>query len=248
MSKRSRSETPPRLKLRSCVKQNPFEDAIERYKRVQYELREASVKVAHLQKQLDKMKQQNEYVEAENRRLRRQRDESRYEFGEIAAKLKRQDQTDDRLRATESEVAKQTELLARANGENRTLRSSLVSLKNKSLKERSEHSEQNQQLRSRIRSLVYAHTEAFCTLLEIDIDSDMHNNESQAATSATETVQDVFSQRESSAERATGSERPADGRPAPTTDVADKVQTAEEAVTRDHHSASESESISESEQ
>ena len=192
-----------------------------------------------MQKQLAKMKKQNEYVEAENRRLRRQRDEARSEFEEIAAKLKRKHQRDDQLRETESELARQTELLTKATGENRALRPSLISLKNRSLKERSEHDEQDQQLRSRIRSLVYAHTEAFCTLLEIDVDSDiMHNNnQSEAATSATETVQDVASQRECSAERATGSERPAD-----------KVQTAGEAVTRDHHNASESESISGSEQ
>ncbi len=100
MSKRSRSETPPRLKLRSCVKQDPFEHAIESYKRVQYELREASVKVAYLQKQLEKSKQQSEDAVTDNRRLRRQRDEARYEFGEIAAKLKRQDQRDDQLKET----------------------------------------------------------------------------------------------------------------------------------------------------
>ena len=113
------------------------------YKRVQYELSEASGKVTVLQKQLGRMKQQNEDVETDNRRLRRQRDEARCEVGEMAAKLKRQDQRDDRLRETESELEKQMELLAHATGENRTLRSSLVSLKNKGLKERSEHSEQN---------------------------------------------------------------------------------------------------------
>ncbi len=56
---------------------------MESYKRVQYALREALVKVTYLQNQLDKMKKQNEYVEAENRRLRRQRDEARSEFEEI---------------------------------------------------------------------------------------------------------------------------------------------------------------------
>ena len=78
------------------------------------------------------------------------------------------------------------------------MRSSLITLKNSNLKERSEHDEQDQQLRSRIRSLVYTHTEAFCTLLEIDVDSDMHSNVSQA--SATETMQDVASERKRSAE------------------------------------------------
>ncbi len=204
------------------------------YKRVQQKLREASGKVTILQKQLGKMKQHNENAETENRRLRRQRDEARYEVEEMAAKLERHAQRDDRLRDTESELEKQMELLAHANCENKTLRSSLVSLKNKSLKERTEHAEQDQRLRSRIRSLVYAHTEAFCTLLDIDIDSDVNKNESQAA-STTETMQDVS--RESSAERATGSER-----------TADKVQTVEEAVTRDHHSVSGSESTSGSEQ
>ena len=219
------------------------------YKRVQQELSEASGKVTILQKQLGRMKQHNEDVETENRRLRRQRDEARNEVGQMTAKLKRQAQRDNRLRDTESELEKQMELLAHANCENRTLRSSLVSLKNKSLKERSEHTEQDQQLRSRIRALVYAHTEAFCTLLDIDIDSDVHTriDESQAATSATEAMQDVASPG-SSAERTVGSERPADAGPGTTTDVADKEQTAEEAVTRDHHSASDSGSISESEQ
>ena len=98
----------------------------------------------------------------------------------------------------------------------------------------------DQQLRSRIRALVYAHTEAFCTLLDIDIDSDVHTriDESQAATSATETtMQDLASEEY---------ERPADDS-ATTTAVANKEQTAEEKpVPRDHHrSASESDSESE---
>ena len=210
------------------------------YKRVQQELSEASGKVTILQKQLGRMKQHNEDVETDNRRLRRERDEARCEVGEMPAKLKRQDQRDDRLRETESELERQMELLAHATGENRTLCSSLVSLKNKGLKERSEHSEQNEQLRSRIKALVYAHTEAFCTLLDIDIDSDAHNNESQAATSATETtMQDLASEEY---------ERLADDS-ATTTAVANNEQTAEEKpVPRDHHHRSASESDSESEQ
>ena len=100
------------------------------YKRVQQELGEASEKVTVLQKQLGRMKQQNEDVETENWRLRRQRDEARHEVEEMAAKLERHAQRDNRLRETESELEKQMQLLTRATDENRTLRSGLVSLKN----------------------------------------------------------------------------------------------------------------------